>query len=266
MKHSNCKIILSTGSLYTYPFEESFRVAKELGFDGIELLLDPSNLKFTPSNIQNLSKKYNIPILSIHSPFKLNGTGNYWNSIISSSKFALNIKPQLLNVHPPKGIFFKSYKINKFKDYIKRCRRILNGINLTIENMPIRFRNRIINYSKYAIPDPDKLYLFSKKEGIHLTFDTTHLGTMGLDIVKYFKKLNDRILNIHISDYDKSEHLELGKGNLPLSKLLKTLKSLDYDGLLTIELQPLDKQGKNIAMEKKSIYNSLIFCKKFLEV
>jgi sugar phosphate isomerase/epimerase len=266
LKHSNYKIILSTGSLYTYPFEESFRVAKELGFDGIELLLGPNNLKFAPSDIHNLSKKYNIPVLSIHSPFILNETGNYWDSIISASKFALIIKPQLLNVHPPKGIFFKSYKINKFKYCIKKCRKTLNGINLTVENMPIPFRNRIFNYSKYAISDPDKLYLFSKKEGIHLTFDTTHLGTMGLDIVKYFKKLNDRILNIHISDYDKNEHLEIGKGNLPLSRLLKTLKSYDYNGLLTIELQPLDKQGKNIELEKKIIYNSLIFCKKFLEV
>ncbi|MFQ5714134.1 MAG: sugar phosphate isomerase/epimerase family protein [Candidatus Scalinduaceae bacterium] len=265
MEHSNNKIALSTGSLYTYPFEESFRVAKELGFDGIELLLGPPNQEFTPGDIQDLSKKYNIPVLSIHSPFKLNGAGNYWDSMIKSSNIANIIKPQLLNVHPPKGIFFKSYKLKRFKNCLKGCKRILNGINLTVENMPIRFRNRILNYSKYAISDPDKLYHFSKKEGIHLTFDTTHLGTMSLDIVKYFKKLNDRILNIHISDYDRYEHLEPGKGNLPLSKLLKTIKSYDYKGLLTIELQPLDKQGKNMAQEEYSIYNSLVFCKKFLE-
>ncbi len=265
MEHPNNKIALSTGSLYTYPFEESFRVAKELGFDGIELLLGPTNREFTPGDIQGLSKKHNIPVLSIHSPFKLNGTDNYWDSMIKSSKIAKIMKPQLLNVHPPKGIFFKSYKLKRLKNCLKECKEILNGINLTLENMPIQFGNKILYYSKYVISNIDKLYLFSQNEGIHLTFDTTHLGTMGLDIIKCYKKLSDRILNIHISDYDKFEHLEPGKGILPLSRLLETLKSYNYKGLLTIELQPLDKQGDDIRQEEKRIHNSFVFCKKFLK-
>ena len=67
------------------------------------------------------------------------------------------------------------------------------------------------------------------------------------DIVKFFKKNKERIINIHLSDYREHvlnsslrpfryKHLALGKGQLPIKKFLETLREEKYKGLITMEI------------------------------
>ena len=75
-------VILSTGSLYRYPLPEVFQIAKSAGFDGIELLIARGNSDFGADYMQALSDEYELPILSLHSPFMMcDGWGDFWNRI-----------------------------------------------------------------------------------------------------------------------------------------------------------------------------------------
>ncbi|MBN1935069.1 MAG: TIM barrel protein, partial [Anaerolineae bacterium] len=62
-------IILSTGSIYTYGTARIFELAAEMGFDGIEVLVDQRPDTWQTDYLRRLSETYNLPILALHSPF-----------------------------------------------------------------------------------------------------------------------------------------------------------------------------------------------------
>jgi sugar phosphate isomerase/epimerase len=81
------------------------------------------------------------------------------------------------------------------------------------------------------------------QRNLYFTLDITHMGTYGFDTVAafliFFK--SGRLRNIHLSDYslwrDKG-HLGIGRGELPIVRLLNTVRSLGYEGNITLEVAP----------------------------
>jgi len=80
-----------------------------------------------------------------------------------------------------------------------------------------------------------------------MTLDTCHLAQSGGDIVDFFKKNKDRIVNIHLSDYKhhpfnntlrplRFKHLPIGKGSLPMKEFIDMLHEEKYQGLVTMEI------------------------------
>lgn len=45
-------------------------LAKETGFDGIELMVDWRRETYTPGHLQQCMARYDLPILAVHSPFE----------------------------------------------------------------------------------------------------------------------------------------------------------------------------------------------------
>ena len=93
-----------------------------------------------------------------------------------------------------------------------------------------------------------------------ITLDTTHLAHSGGDIIEFFEKNKERIINIHLSDYRphllngslrpfRYKHLPLGKGVLPIEEFIKLLKKENYSGLLTMEIHT-DLHGMCESAEK----------------
>ena len=87
-----------------------------------------------------------------------------------------------------------------------------------------------------------------RKNDFNITLDVCHLGQSGGDIIRFLKDNIDRIVNIHLSDYKshylnsslrpmRYKHMRLGKGELPLSEFIKTLKDKNYQGIITLELE-----------------------------
>src|SRR5689334_17432856 len=75
------KITLSSGTLHTFPIRKVFSIASELGFDGVELII---NQEFQKVNslllLRELQEK--APILSMHAPFMpLDGWGAQVDSL-----------------------------------------------------------------------------------------------------------------------------------------------------------------------------------------
>ena len=64
-------LALSTGSLYTYGLDRVFDLAKEAGFDGIEVLVDGRWDTRQDDYLKHLMDRHGLPVVSLHSPFHL---------------------------------------------------------------------------------------------------------------------------------------------------------------------------------------------------
>ena len=63
------KLVLSTGSLYTYGLDRVFALAAEAGFDGMEVLIDARWDGRQPDYLARLMQESGLPITTVHTPF-----------------------------------------------------------------------------------------------------------------------------------------------------------------------------------------------------
>ena len=98
----------------------------------------------------------------------------------------------------------------------------------------------------------------------HLTLDTTHLGTWGIDPLTVYAQLGGRIVHVHLSNFDGHEHRSPPDGHLPLAELLRRLAQDRYTGTISVESDPsaldADDDGRCLAALKRA----LAFCQDHL--
>jgi len=247
-------ILLSTGCLYENPPTDVFEIAKIAEFDGIEWLVDNHKSIVSARQIKKMSDDYNMPVVSVHSPFVIcDGWGNFWERIQKSIKLAIELSSQLVNFHPHRSPFLYHRLDEELEKHISEYKNLIKNTNiaLTIENLPCPKHLRFIPFLDRLLSplsdNTNQIAQFTIKNNIHITFDTTHTGTTGRDILNTYDTFRDRIANIHISDYNgEKQHLLPGEGNLPLKELLSRLRFDNYDGVITLETHPAVMEPKNM--------------------
>jgi sugar phosphate isomerase/epimerase len=232
-------ITLSSGTLFTFPLEKAFHVASEVGFDGIELII---NQDFQKINCrQYIAELQQIcPIHSIHAPFMpLDGWGSPMDSLKRSVDLAGHCDIPLVNFHPPSwmgvelGFWRWLYGIHDFQAEIGG-----NAVMVTLENMPWVGKFKI---NPHILSETAKMIDFIQDRNLYLTFDCTHMGSGKANFINDFYMFynSGRIRNIHFSDYGHGrEHLLPGHGILPLTRFLNHLRNTDYHSTVTLELSP----------------------------
>jgi len=236
------KILFSTGSLYYLPIKDVFSLVREAGFDGCELVLDT---KFGSNNYLHTVEECLkiLPVHTIHAPFmKIEAWGNPMQALIRSVEIAKALNAHVVNFHPPSWFsleieFFRWFRrVKDFQEELK-C----NGVCLTIENMPLVYKRLML--APYFLNDFDDLIDYGIKRNLYFTFDVTHIATFHKDIIAIFLRYfqTTKLKNVHLSDYaDFKEHLFLGRGDLPIVKLLNAMRRLGYDEMVTLELSPYE--------------------------
>ncbi len=223
------------------PNIEAFSSMKKAGIAGVELFL-PSFNTFKFSDIKEAQKvveAHGMTIFSVHQALRFFSKTRI-AEITKLFHMADSIGAKVIVLHlnlAGKQIFDEQYK-----DTLHSLEKKY-GITIGFENR-----------EKYVYTPGGKHNwqgdLFSdliKDNDFHITFDTTHLAATKGDIVKFFKKNKERIVNIHLSDYKdhvlngslrpfRYKHLALGKGTLPMKKFLETLRDEKYKGLVTMEI------------------------------
>lgn len=233
------KLILSAGSLYTLPAPKVFELAREVGFDGMEVII---NHDFGVVNhLKSLRTLQEIlPVNSLHAPFfDIDGWGNKIDQLRICADLALAAEVPLINFHPPSwlSLEWKFWRwLKKIDDFQADLGQ--NRVTISIENMPCMPKSKI---NPYLLATPEKMIPFLKGHNLYLTFDTAHCGSMHTNFINDFYAYYDSgmMRNIHFSDYaNGEEHLMPGHGALPLTRFLNHLRETGYDHSLVLELSP----------------------------
>ena len=245
------RISMSSGTLFIFPLEKVFAMASEVGFDGVELVI---NQEFQRVNSRRLVRDLaqTLPILSIHSPFlPLDGWGNQIDSLKRCVELAVDCGVGLINFHPPSwlgleiGYWRWLYRIHDFQKEIGQ-----GQVALTLENMPWTGKYQI---NSYILSETQKMIEFLQERNLYLTFDCTHMGSGKANFINDFYLFynSGRIRNIHFSDYGHGrQHLLPGHGILPLTRFLNHLRNTAYNETLTLELSPYEfPRGEQIIIE-----------------
>ena len=191
-------IALSTGSLHSYGTARVFELAAQVGYDGIEILADHRWDTRQPAYLRRLSAETGLPIVAIHSPFVVqvpDWPADQLGRLRRTVALAQEVGARTVVTHLPFRFYaimghWHAYRPRRFVLPVPLPRRepyyhflrngpaeleAETGITIAVENMPLsRFLGLRVN--AYWFNSPAELSRFP-----HLTLDTTHLGTWGLD-------------------------------------------------------------------------------------
>ncbi|SHJ31338.1 Sugar phosphate isomerase/epimerase [Malonomonas rubra DSM 5091] len=233
------KINLSAGSLHTLPPRKVFEIARDVGFAGIEIIIN-HDYEYGAGKELLAEVVEILPVASIHAPFfEINGWGNKIDQLNKTVRLAKLFDIPLVNFHPPVwlGLERKFWRwMNKISDFQQDVGE--GEVIVTIENMPA---TGPLGCNPYFLSNTGAMIDFMDKHNLYLTFDTAHMGTYKTNFLTDFHHFynSGRIRNVHFSDYANGrEHLLPGHGKLPLTRFLNHLQQTGYDGTLTLELTP----------------------------
>jgi sugar phosphate isomerase/epimerase len=99
----------------------------------------------------------------------------------------------------------------------------------------------------------------------HLTLDTTHLGTWGMDPLAVYDRLRERVAHVHLSNFDGREHRSPPDGHLPLAELLRRLARDGYQGAITVETAPDALDAEDEAECLTALRRALAFCREHFQ-
>ncbi len=271
-------IALSTGSLYTYGLTRAFELAAEAGFDAMEVMVDHRWDSRQPAYLRRLCQETGLPIVAIHSPFTPYVPGWPYDPVgrlQESAILARQVGAGVVVAHLPLRIraakieFYDSPSIPRSWPLFlpaQRCYRgfLTNGlaqfeagegVRIGVENMPAhRVLGRRVSY--YALNRLEALAEFP-----HLTLDTTHLGTWGLDPVAVYERLKGRVVHVHLSNFNGLQHRLPEDGHLPLAELLRCLSRDEFGGAVTIEVNPEVLQAEDEKLTRAHLRRAVQFCR-----
>jgi len=236
------RFAFSTGSLYTYGLDRVFALAAEAGFDGIEVLVDPRFDTRQPAYLRRLVERYNLPILSVHAPFRPRQLTawprNQPESIAATIEVAKAVEAEVVIIHLP--YWNERAYLHWLRNELEAWQRVPSNPMIAVENMPLKW----VRWWPFA---PLEMWRLNQLEDWgsfpHLTLDTTHLGTKGLDLLAIYERVRERVGHVHLSNARREgrrvqEHRRLEDGFLPLDTLIHRLAQDGYEGIATVELHP----------------------------
>jgi sugar phosphate isomerase/epimerase len=272
-------IILSTGSLYSYGTARVFDLAARAGFDGIEIMIDHRWDTRQPDYLRALSRDHDLPIVVLHSPFLTLDAPGWPEDELGRLQHTVTLAQALdvptvvthlpFRFHALVGRWYaarqRSVKlpvpVRRREPYFHFLHNGLGafeaeaGVTVAVENMPAhRFLGRRVN--SYAFNSIAEIARFP-----HLTLDTTHLGTWGMDPVPVYEQLRERVAHVHLSNFDGREHRSPPDGHLPLAELLRCLARDGYPGAITVETSPDALHAEDEDRCLAALRRALAFCR-----
>jgi sugar phosphate isomerase/epimerase len=226
---------MSSSCVFPLPLAEAFRLARQSGFDGVEIMVTNDRATQDAVRLRELSHSYGIPILSIHAPVLL-ATQLVWGTdpkrkLEKSAELAVAVGASTVVVHPP---------FRWQAGYARSFERIVGelaaryGVEVAVENMfswTVR-RTQVRAYS--PSPYPTDLAVDS------MTLDFSHAALAGRDGLEFAHAMGPRLRHVHLCDglggtlFD--EHLIPGHGSQPVAEVLKLLATTGWNGSVVAEV------------------------------
>ncbi|ORV50238.1 hypothetical protein AWC02_05120 [Mycolicibacter engbaekii] len=247
------KVGLSTASVYPLRAEAAFEYAARLGYDGVELMVWGESVSQDVGAVRRLSRKYRVPVLSVHAPCLLISQ-RVWGSnpipkLERSVRAAEELDAQTVVVHPP--FRWQRRYAEGFSDQVAEL-EAGSGVAIAVENMfPFRAdrffgadqsRERMrrrgggpgAGISAFA-PSHDPL----DGNHAHFTLDLSHTATAGADGLEMAQRMGSGLTHLHLCDgtgLPADEHLVPGRGDQPVAEVCQLLAASDFTGHVVLEV------------------------------
>ena len=241
--------------------DENFAKMKESGIDAVEVALGYSFCQILDYNaIAKFAKKNDVKLWSSHLPFmpydKLdmaaldgnvrNGTVEYYTELV---KKLAAVGVDKFVIHPSREPIPEDEKRAEYvkcaKDSFSRLADIAaqEGAVIAVEDLPRSCLGRSAE---------EMLEIVSANDKLRVCFDSNHL--MIDSNVNFLEKLADRIVTVHISDFDfeNERHWLPGEGKLVWQPIYKKLCEIGYKGPWLYEIGL--KAPKTIIRERDLTY------------
>jgi sugar phosphate isomerase/epimerase len=237
------RITLSTGTFYHRSIAYCLRVARAAGCDGVELVFGLGYTLRGLAPIERAVARSGVPVLSVHPPlYPLPG----WPQTMEERVrrvigAAQRLSAPICVFHPGMYASPASPRAQQYTAVMAQGQRDAGtAVQLTIENNQVTGRHH-----RWVLDDLDTLARFAQDGGYGITLDTCHIGANGQDLLATYELVRPLLRNIHLSDMrwqhgQPKTHLLPGEGTLPLNTLLTRLADDGYNGLITLELSPLE--------------------------
>ncbi|MEC5183777.1 sugar phosphate isomerase/epimerase [Cryobacterium sp. MP_3.1] len=233
------RIGMSSTCVYPLGLEDSFRLAKQAGFDGVEIMVTRDEATQDAAALTALSERYSLPIFSIHAPVLLL-THFVWGrdprvKLERSAELAGLVGASTVVVHPP----FR-WQAGYAEDFLDIVRELSagTGLQIAVENMfPWKIGGRGV---KAYSPGWDPTVM----DCAAVTLDFSHCALSGQDSLVMATALGERLRHVHLCDGTGSldegrvfdEHLLPGRGTEPVAEVLRNLAAVNWDGTIVAEV------------------------------
>lgn len=230
---------VSTSCFFPLKLEDSFRLAHDAGADGVEIMITNDEETRDPRVLDFLSRRFDLPILSIHAPVLLLTHGVYGfdpgMKLERSAELAKMLGADTVVVHPP----FRWQML-----YSRRFERVVeevastHDVKVAVENM-FGWSTSSLTFEAYAPGwNPGDLDVSS------LTLDFSHAAMQDVSALKLAQQWGDRLAHIHLCDGTSpkenfhlfDEHLVPGRGTQPVAQTLETVAQNGFTGHVIAEV------------------------------
>ncbi len=234
----------STGTLYPLPLATSLRLARDLGYDGVELALGPEALYLGEAPLLRAIERIGVPVLSVHPPFTSLPGWPRWPSqrLPRVVRMARALGAELAVTHTLNFYDPDSPRNAHLSQAIRLGHVAGEGrVALTIENS--QYTSRLARGHMAYLDHTQRLINYARTRDCGLTYDTCHAGASHEDVLLTGELMRPLLRNVHLNDmtwrdHRPRTHLTPGDGELPLRELLQRLVASGYTGLVTVELHP----------------------------
>jgi sugar phosphate isomerase/epimerase len=233
------RVGMSTTCVYPQPVENAFIMARNAGYDGIEIMVTNDLVTQDAGALRALAERYELPILSIHAPVLLL-THFVWGrdpqvKLEKSAELARSVGAPTVVVHPP--FRWQAGYAENFLAIVRNT-SLSYGVEIAVENMfPWKVAGR--SMKAYAPGwDPTEMDCDAT------TLDFSHSALSGRDSLQMAIAMGDRLRHVHLCDGSGSmdegkvfdEHLLPGRGSQPVAETLLYLAGEDWDGSVVAEI------------------------------
>ena len=239
----NMKVEKGLG-LFNGDLGKAFQVAKELGYDGLEIALsNPDEIEI--SRLKNLVKNYHINISSIATGGAAVKEGLIFSSPDKSIRKAAvsrirkfidlaSLFDSVVVVSLVRGGITKDFKQSKqwITKCLIKCTKYAQkkGVYLAFE--PI---NRFQDDFFHSILDCIKYFEDVKLPHLGLLIDSFHMNIEDSDMWENIRQASQSIIHVHYAD---SNRLAPGMGHFNFLQMTKILQEVGYNGYLSTEILP----------------------------
>ena len=228
---------MSTSCVYPLAADDAFRLARDAGFDGIEVMVTQHRETQDAETLLALSRRYDLPILSIHAPVlplaQFVWGGGPRGKLVGAAELAVAVGAEVVVVHPP-----FVWETRYARDFTAIVREIEQRYTLTlaVENMfPLSLGPLTVPVHS---PSPDATLI----DCASLTLDFSHAAVAGRDALELAIAMGRRLRHVHLCDGTVGEgrlideHLVPGHGSQPVAEVIRYLSAGGWDGTLIAEV------------------------------